>query len=167
MIKISSIAILIGLLAACSPKVVLQTDNDNSIDLSGRWNQTDAAIIESILFNQLMQSVWIKNYQFENSFKPKIFVNEFQTNFENEVAGKYLQELFEKSIETNHLLELLATKDSTAYDHLIFSGVLRADEFIEFEERKAIYYRLAAQLKDRSGIILWEGTEEIKKYINE
>ncbi len=68
---------------SCSTQKVLKTDTQQEIDLSGRWNNTDAEIATSELFNNLINSTWLKDYKSENNLKPRIEILKFDSNFKD------------------------------------------------------------------------------------
>jgi PBP1b-binding outer membrane lipoprotein LpoB len=147
---------------SCSTQKVLKTDTQGEIDLSGRWNNTDAEIATNQLFNNLMTSSWFKVYQSESTRKVRIAVNEFESNFNRSESS--MQDFFSKYAEDSQLVELI-DKDSDLKSEFQIGGTINAEEFIN-QNQKYIDYILTAQLTDLEGQVLWEENTVVKKYIS-
>lgn len=160
----NSFLILISIVMfSCSTQKVLKTDTQKDIDLSGRWNNTDAEIATNQLFNSMMTSSWFNDYKADHNQNARIQVEEFETNFNQ--SGSSLQNYFSKYIQDNQLLEL-TDKESTLKDEFQLSGSINAEDFIN-EDQNYIDYILKAQLKDLDGKTLWEDNTVVKKYIKD
>ncbi|SMG12496.1 Peptidoglycan-synthase activator LpoB [Marivirga sericea] len=156
------ILLLIGTFAiACSTQKVLKTDTNQDIDLSGRWNNTDAEIASNKLYNSLIGSTWLKEQQAKDNFEPRIEILSFESNFKDE-ANK-LSQYFTQYIRKDSAFELIGNESEKAPDFQL-SGEIMAEEFIT-ESQNYIDYRLTAQLKNMKGEIQWEDNTVIKKYI--
>lgn len=156
--------LLIGaVLFSCSTQKVLKTDTQEAIDLSGRWNNTDAEIASSELFNNLLTSVWLKKYQADNELNARIEILEFDSNFKE--GGEELVKYFAQSIEAHSSLELIG-KDSDKLPEFFLNGKITAKEN-KSEKDNFIDYTLFSQLKNSKGEIQWEDSMTVKKYLKE
>jgi len=150
-------------LASCSTQKVLKTDTQNDIDLSGRWNSTDAEIATNELFNNLSTSSWLKNYEMQYNLKPQIEVLEFNESFKG--GGDMLDEYFKKYVEESPLFKLIEEKSEFKADFRL-SGEISAEEFIS-SNQKYIDYMLKVKLSEANGNPVWEDYTTIKKYIKD
>lgn len=151
------------LMISCSTQKVLKTDTRQDIDLSGRWNNTDAEIATSELFNDLAASAWLNKYQSQDNLIPRIEVLEFESNFKN--GGEKLESYFKQYAKANSAFELIENRNEKQPE-FILTGRITAEEFIA-ESDKYIDYTLNAHLKNLDGEIQWEGQTTVKKYIKE
>lgn len=148
---------------SCGTQKVLKTDTQTNIDLSGRWNDTDAEIATSELFNNLMSSAWFKDYKANNNQNARIRVQEFESNFNQ--SGSSLQSYFSKYIRDNQLLDLIDDNSKLKMEFQL-AGSITAEEFVT-EEQNYIDYVLSTQLKNLEGKVLWENNTIVKKYIKD
>lgn len=155
--------LIFSLLFACSTQKVLKTDTQQDIDLSGRWNATDAEIASSELFNNLMTSVWLKDYQAATNLKPRVGVLEFDSNFKN--GGDKLKHYFIQFTKTDASFELIEDRAEKTPEFFL-TGKINAEEFIT-ESDNYIDYTLTAQLKNMEGEIQWQDKTIVKKYIKD
>ncbi|HET8860585.1 hypothetical protein [Marivirga sp.] len=150
-------------IVSCSTQKVLKTDTQQDIDLSGRWNQTDAEIASSDLFNSLLASSWLKGYQAQNGLKPKIEILNFKSNFED--GGDDARMFFISYMKENSAFELIERKGRKVSDFQL-SGNILAEEFLT-ENQNYIDYTFKTQIRELSGEIMWEETTVVKKYIKD
>jgi hypothetical protein len=151
------------LMISCTTKKLLKTDTQQDIDLSGRWNNTDAEIASSELFSTLVSSVWLKEYQAKHSLKPRIVILEFGANFKT--GGEKIENYFTQYIEGDSSFELVVDR-SEKVPEIILTGEIIAEEYIT-ETENYIDYTLKAQLKNMEEEVQWEGKTKLKKYIKD
>jgi PBP1b-binding outer membrane lipoprotein LpoB len=156
--------LLLGIISiSCSTKTVLKTDSQKNIDLSGRWNDTDAEIATNQLFNNLITSTWFKDYKSNTNPSVRISVQEFESNFDH--SGLAMQDYFSEYIKASQLVSLIEDDSSLQADFQL-GGSINADEFIN-EEQNYIDYILTAHLEDLNGKTLWQDNTTVKKYIKD
>jgi hypothetical protein len=161
--KYTFILLLLFIFASCNTQKILKTDSQNDIDLSGRWNETDAEIATNELFNNLLTSSWLKNHQAQFDLKPRVEVKEFESNFKD--GGGTLVKYFSQYLNMDSNIELIKKSDQKSAEFKLI-GSINAEEFIS-EEQNYINYVLHAHLKDLNGKILWEDNAVVKKYIKD
>ncbi|WKV11552.1 hypothetical protein [Marivirga harenae] len=149
------------ILSSCSTQKVLKTDSQDDIDLSGRWNDTDAEIATNELYNNLLASTWLKNHKAQFDLIPRVEIDSFESNFKG--GGESLEKFFSKYIHDDPSLNLIEKGDRKSAEFQV-TGAITAEEFINADQNY-IDYVLQVQLKDLNGITLWEDTTTIKKYI--
>ena len=75
--KILTYPLLLGLilLIGCSPaKQVTRVDTDTTIDLSGRWNDTDSRMVADGIIGECLSHPWITDHMVDASAKPVVIV---------------------------------------------------------------------------------------------
>jgi hypothetical protein len=142
---------------------MLKTDTQNDIDLSGRWNDTDAEIASSELYSSLLGSAWLQAYQAETNLQPRIAIQSFEYNFKYE--EEWVSQYFIKYINKDSSFEMIMEKGEKLPDFQLI-GEINAEEFMT-ESQKYIDYRLTVQLRNMNGEILWGDKTVIKKYIKD
>ena len=98
----TSILSLIGLtlisavtVSSCARRSVTRVDPDKVIDLSGRWNETDARLAAETLTNQALGGDWLGNFTNEKKKKPVVIVGMIRNNSHEHMDT----EIFTKDIE--------------------------------------------------------------------
>ena len=90
------ISSLILFLAGCgSSRTVQRTSSDTTVDLSGRWNDTDSRLTAKKMVDGLLDSRWIMNFNKENDRKPVVIVGNIKNNSSEHIQTK----IFSKDIE--------------------------------------------------------------------
>lgn len=148
---------------SCSTQKVLKTDTQQDIDLSGRWNTTDAEIATNELFNSFTTSSWLKEYQAKNDLKPRIEILEFDGNFRN--GGEQLEKYFKQYAKSASSVELIENRSEKMPEFLL-RGKITAEEFVT-ENDNYIDYIIVAELIDIQKNVLWEDKTIVKKYLKD
>ena len=104
----TSILSLIGLtlistvtVSSCARRSVTRVAPDKVIDLSGRWNETDARLAAETLTNQALTGDWLGNFTNEKKKKPVVIVGMIRNNshehMDTEIFTKDIERAFIKS----------------------------------------------------------------------
>ena len=75
--KYTIYAVLIGIIAfsgCSSSKQVTRVDADTTIDLSGRWNDTDSRMVADEMIDDCLNHPWINNHGMNTGGKPAVIV---------------------------------------------------------------------------------------------
>lgn len=87
---------LVSFLIGCgSSRNVTRTATDTTVDLSGRWNDTDSRLTAKKMIDGLLNSPWIDSYIQENKRKPVLIVGRIKNNSSEHIQTK----IFSKDIE--------------------------------------------------------------------
>ncbi len=88
---------LILFLAGCgsSSRTVQRTASDTTVDLSGRWNDTDSRLTAKKMVDGLLDSRWILKFDKENDRRPVVIVGNIKNNSSEHIQTK----IFSKDIE--------------------------------------------------------------------
>ena len=102
MIRLLGIALLSTLtLGSCAKRTVTRVAPDKVIDLSGRWNETDARLASETLTNQALGGDWLGNFTNEKQKKPVVIVGMVRNNshehMDTEIFTKDMERAFIKS----------------------------------------------------------------------
>lgn len=75
--KFITYAALIGIIVftgGCASKQVTRVDTDTTIDLSGRWNDTDSRQVAKEMIDDCLNHPWINNHGIDAGSKPAVIV---------------------------------------------------------------------------------------------
>ena len=102
MIRLLGIVVLSTLtLGSCAKRTVTRVAPDKVIDLSGRWNETDARLASETLINQALGGDWLGNFTNEKQKKPVVIVGMVRNNshehMDTEIFTKDMERAFIKS----------------------------------------------------------------------
>jgi hypothetical protein len=151
--------------SACGPKTIFQTDTNTPIDLSGRWNNTDAEIATNQIFNDLLKSDWLKQHSANKNYTLSILVDDFSNDMANELYNVEIVNYFKKYVENSRQFNLIE-EDDTSVPYLILKGKLSSENF-ELNKQTGINYHMEVQLFNTEGTVLWAEDDYIKKFLKE
>jgi uncharacterized protein (TIGR02722 family) len=102
MTRLLGIAVISTLtLGSCAKRTVTRVAPDKVIDLSGRWNETDARLASETLINQALGGDWLGNFTNEKQKKPVVIVGMVRNNshehMDTEIFTKDMERAFIKS----------------------------------------------------------------------
>lgn len=100
--RLLGIAVISALtLGSCAKRTVTRVAPEKVIDLSGRWNETDARLASETLTNQALGGDWLGNFTNEKQKKPVVIVGMVRNNshehMDTEIFTKDMERAFIKS----------------------------------------------------------------------
>ena len=191
--NVFSIILITVLLVSCAPKRKVQRiETDQTIDLSGRWNDSDSQAVSAEMIKQLLHDNWINNYNTQNPNKRPILIVGLVKNKSHEHidANTFIKDI-EKAIIKDGSARLVQAGDKR--DALRNERVeqqdyaspetaknwgleLGADYMLQgtinsivdvYKKEKIVYYQVNLELSHlETNEIVWIGEKKIKKYIN-
>jgi uncharacterized protein (TIGR02722 family) len=83
------------LVSCSSSRTVTRVSSDTQIDLSGRWNDTDAQLVAEEMISDVLRRPWIAAFTEENDRKPVVIVGDVRNR-----SSEHIETLvFTKSLE--------------------------------------------------------------------
>jgi len=176
----------------CAPKRQVQRiETDQSIDLSGRWNDTDSRTVSEEMIKQLLHEKWIENYTLKNRDKKPILIvglvknkshehidaNTFIRDIERAIVNDGSVRLVQAGDKREALRNERAGQQSFASSETAknWGKELGADFMLQgtissivdtYKKEKIIYYQINFELSDlETNEIVWIGEKKIKKYV--
>ena len=74
-------------LAGCGPsKQVTRIDSDTTVDLSGRWNDTDSRLVADQIIDDCLNHTWINNHGIQTSSRPVVIVGNIRNKSNEHIA---------------------------------------------------------------------------------
>lgn len=178
------------LIASCTSRTVSRVNPDQSIDLSGRWNDTDSRMVADKMINDLLSSPRFKEYAKDKSKRPAIIVGDILNRTSEHIdAANYIKK-FELAIFNSGLADLVESDDfrdklrkeramqqefaspetaaqwgkEIGADLMLFGEM--TSETDTYNRKRVVNYITTLFLTDvETNRRVWYGQHEIKKYI--
>ena len=91
---------LFTLIGSCARRNVTRVEHDKVIDLSGKWNETDARLAAESLIQQVLTGGWLSNFMTNQQRKPVVIVglirNHSHEHLDPEIFTKDIEKAFIK-----------------------------------------------------------------------
>lgn len=171
---------------------VTRTATDENIDLSGRWNDTDARLTAEVLIGDVLSRPWLSNYVSEVGEKPVVMVGEIRNkssehidlqplvkNFQMELinSGKVrfvadsdarVEVRAEKDDQQSNASESTAVKvaNSTAAAFML-QGVITTTVDAVDGKRVVLYQTNMELVNMETEEVVWLGGHQIKKFVQQ
>ena len=68
------VVLTIAILNGCGSRKIARVDPSETIDLSGRWNDSDSRMVSDEMIGDLLTSAWIPRYLKANDKRPVVVV---------------------------------------------------------------------------------------------
>jgi uncharacterized protein (TIGR02722 family) len=183
-------AIAVGGFGCSGGKQVTRIDPDETVDLSGRWNDTDSRLVSEEMIADCMSRPWKARHIDEKGKRPTIIVGQIRNKSNEHIAvGTFVGDI-ERAFINSGDAEMVASaeereqireerSDQQQYsseetmkqwgrehgaDYML-SGVINSIEDAEDGEA-IIFYQVDLNLISlESNAKVWQGQKKIKKYI--
>ncbi len=185
-----AVAIVLVALAGCSTTTVTRVPADETIDLSGRWNDTDSQQAAQDLVDQSMATPWVDDFMMKQSAKPAVIIGTLRNKTTEHIAVKTLVADLERSFINSGRVTVVASAEERdeirgeREDQQRFSSEesmkawgqeLGADYMLigeinsqfDAEKGKEVkYYQVDSYLVDlETNVKVWAGFTKIKKFV--
>lgn len=181
------------ILAGCSSqRTVTRTAVDETIDISGRWNDIDSQEVANQIVTDVLARPWLSDFMMANGQKPVVvvgpvrnkssehipveaFVKDIERELVNSgkirfVAGDEMRAALEAEImhqQTNaseETMKRLAAQ--TGADFMLMGSLISIED--KAEGRKVVYYQADMELINiETHEKVWMGTKKIKKLVEQ
>ncbi|MCB0613392.1 MAG: penicillin-binding protein activator LpoB [Phaeodactylibacter sp.] len=180
-------ALLLGV--SCN-RQVQRIETDTTVDLSGRWNDTDARLTAAELVTEIMGRPWLERHVSKTGSEPVVIVgmveNKSHEHIEAEVFTKELEKAFVQSgrvrlVQGGEKREQIrrerADQQTNASQSTMKQWGLEvgADYMLQgsinsimdaYKRKKVIYYQIDMVLTDmQTNEVVWIGDKKIKKFV--
>jgi penicillin-binding protein activator len=177
---------------SCSSRHVQRVSSDQTIDLSGRWNDSDSKLCADDLTQQVLGEKWIPAFeQQHNMNKPSIVVGLVKNKSHEHIESETFIKDIEKAIIKNGSVRLVQAGDKREElrhersDQQDFASKesakkwgqeLGADFILQgtinsivdtYNKKQVVYYQIDLELTNlETNEIVWIGDKKIKKLID-
>ena len=182
---------VVGMLTvtSCARKVT-RIDTNEVIDISGRWNDTDARLAAEALSNQIVTGDWLNQFMMEKGKKPVVIVglvrNKSHEHIDAEIftvevekalvkyqkarvvqGGEMRNELRAERADQQNNSSLSTMKKfglETGADFMLQGTINSVVDALK--RQKVVYYQVDLELTNiQTNEKVWFGEKKIKKYI--
>ncbi|MFM2359297.1 MAG: hypothetical protein RLY16_1290 [Bacteroidota bacterium] len=176
--------------AACS-RSVTRIDPSETVDISGKWNNTDSRLTAEQMIEEIQKEPWLNNFlQAKNGQKPVVicgFVdNKSHEHIEAETFIKDLEQSFVKTqkvrlVQAGSKREAIRAEradqqtNATVSTMKKFGMEVGADYMLQgsinsivdaHKRKKVVYYQVNLELTDiQTNEVVWIGEKKIAKYV--
>ncbi|MGY5351524.1 penicillin-binding protein activator LpoB [Wenyingzhuangia sp. IMCC45533] len=176
-------------LESCSRKVT-RIDTNEQIDLSGRWNDTDARLSAEALSAQVVTGDWLSTHMIEKKVKPVVIVglvrNKSHEHIDAELFTKEMEKALVKSqrarvVQGGEMRNELRAERADQQNNASVSTVKKfgletgADYMLQgtinsvvdaINRKKVVYYQIDLELTNiQTNEKVWFGDKKIKKFV--
>lgn len=185
-----ALALTALLSTGCAHKVQ-RVDVDEKIDLSGRWNDTDARLVAEEMVKQILEHQWINDFmRTHNGQKPVVIVGLVYNNTSEHIdANVFIKDVEKAFVQTGRVRlvqagekredlrkERAAQQDFASKETAKKWGKELGADFMlqgdissvtdQYKKEKVIYYQTSLELSDlESNEVVWIGDKKLKKYV--
>lgn len=182
---------LIAGIASCTTRKVERVSSNTQIDLSGRWNSTDAQQTADAMIAQALGERWISDFQQQNQGKkPVVIVGFVKNNTSEHIDSEIFLKDLEKSFINSGRVRLVMggqereqirgeRADQQNYSSEAsmkkWGREIGADFMLQgtmssivdsYKNEKVTYYQVDLTLSNlETNEVVWIGDKKIKKYI--
>jgi len=186
------LVILAASLTSCASTKVTRVSADTAIDLSGRWNDTDAQQVASAVISDVLQRAWITDFVSAQSRKPVVIVGEVRNRSSEHIDTSVFTSSLEQELINSGKVKFVASKDEragirdertdqqtsasadtikrlgqeTGADFYLSGNISSITDAVEGQ--RVVYYKVNLVLTNiESNEQVWIGSKQIKKVIDQ
>lgn len=182
----------VGLLAGCAGTQVKRVDREEVVDLSGRWNDTDARMVAQEMINDCLNSDWLPYFQGQKTKKPVVIVGSVKNNTGDHINADVFMKELERSLLRSGKVKFVSSRNErgeireeriaqntegftapetvkamgreTGADYMLTGTVNDVQD--SFKNRYVILYQANLELTDlETNEKVWIGQKNIKKVV--
>lgn len=189
LIKIGIAGLLLVGLFACM-RTVTRVNANKTIDLSGRWNDTDSKLVAQEMSTDVLARSWRDNFmkikgrnpviivgmvsnKTSEFIEPEVFIKDVEKEFINAGTVRVVtNSVFREKLRTERAeQQQFASQESMkkwgkelGADFMLFGTINSISD--QINKKKTIFYKVNLELADiETNEIVWVGDKEIKKFI--
>ena len=189
-VRMIVVLIAVAAVAGCSSTTITRVPTDETIDLSGRWNDADSQQAAKALVDQSMATPWVDDFMMKHSAKPAVIIGTLRNKTPEHIAVKTLVADLERSFINSGRVTVVASaeergeirderEDQQRYsseeslnawgkelgaDYMLI-GEINA-QFDSEKGKEVKYYQVDCYLVDlETNVKVWTGFTKIKKFV--
>ena len=186
------VVLTIALINGCANRKITRVDPNETIDLSGRWNDSDSRLVSEEMIGDLLTSAWIPRYLKANDKRPVVVVGLVENKSHEHINSETFIKDIEKAIirdgnirlvvageKRNELRKERAEQQDYASPETTkkWGKELGADFILQgtinsivdaYKKQKVVTYQIDLQLTNiETNEVVWMGDKKIKKQISD
>lgn len=179
------------LLTGCSSTSVKRVDVDETIDLSGQWNDTDSRLVAEEMIGDVLSRTWVQDFRLRHSGKaPVVIVGTVRNRSDEHINTRTFVKNLERELINSGEVDFVAAsgerediraerQDQAAYsseetakeegqeigaDFMLYGSINTITDRIEGKQVK--YYQVNLELSHiETNRKVWIGEKKIKKVV--
>ena len=186
------VVLTIALINGCANRKITRVDPNETIDLSGRWNDSDSRLVSEEMIGDLLTSAWLPRYTKANDKRPVVVVGLVENKSHEHINSETFIKDIEKAIirdgnirlvvageKRNELRKERAEQQDYASPETTkkWGKELGADFILQgtinsivdaYKKQKVVTYQIDLQLTNiETNEVVWMGDKKIKKQISD
>ena len=186
------VVLTIALINGCANRKITRVDPNETIDLSGRWNDSDSRLVSEEMIGDLLTSAWIPRYLKANDKRPVVVVGLVENKSHEHINSETFIKDVEKAIirdgnirlvvageKRNELRKERAEQQDYASPETTkkWGKELGADFILQgtinsivdsYKKQKVVTYQIDLQLTNiETNEVVWMVDKKIKKQISD
>ena len=186
------VVLTIALINGCANRKITRVDPNETIDLSGRWNDSDSRLVSEEMIGDVLTSAWLPRYTKANDKRPVIVVGLVENKSHEHINSETFIKDIEKAIirdgnirlvvageKRNELRKERAEQQDYASPETTkkWGKELGADFILQgtinsivdaYKKQKVVTYQIDLQLTNiETNEVVWMGDKKIKKQISD
>ena len=186
------VVLTIALINGCANRKITRVDPNETIDLSGRWNDSDSRLVSEEMIGDLLTSAWIPRYLKANDKRPVVVVGLVENKSHEHINSETFIKDVEKAIirdgnirlvvageKRNELRKERAEQQDYASPETTkkWGKELGADFILQgtinsivdsYKKQKVVTYQIDLQLTNiETNEVVWMGDKKNKKQISD
>ena len=105
-----SIIIFTGFLGGCSTTKVERLKVEKVVDLSGRWNDTDAQMVSKEMIGNCLAATWLSDFVKQNGREPVVIVGTVENNSSEHINSAVFIKSLERDLINSGKVKFVASK---------------------------------------------------------
>jgi penicillin-binding protein activator len=175
---------------SCGGMTVKRVESDTVMDLSGRWNDTDAQLVAEEMVKEMLSRPWLRKYLTKNGREPKVIVGDIRNKTDEHIEVETFRKDIERELTNDGSVQFVASKaereeirderadmqeyssestkknfkEEIAADYMLKGVITSIPD--EKGGTKLIYYQIDLELfNTETNLKEWVGQKKIKKVI--
>ena len=186
------VVLTIALINGCANRKITRVDPNETIDLSGRWNDSDSRLVSEEMIGEVLTSAWLPRYTKANDKRPVVVVGLVENKSHEHINSETFIKDIEKAIirdgnirlvvageKRNELRKERAEQQDYASPETTkkWGKELGADFILQgtinsivdaYKKQKVVTYQIDLQLTNiETNEVVWMGDKKIKKQISD
>ena len=188
----TQVVLTIALINGCANRKITRVDPNETIDLSGRWNDSDSRLVSEEMIGDVLTSAWLPRYTKANDKRPVVVVGLVENKSHEHINSETFIKDIEKAIirdgnirlvvageKRNELRKERAEQQDYASPETTkkWGKELGADFILQgtinsivdaYKKQKVVTYQIDLQLTNiETNEVVWMGDKKIKKQISD
>ena len=186
------VVLTIALINGCANRKITRVDPNETIDLSGRWNDSDSRLVSEEMIGDVLTSAWLPRYTKANDKRPVVVVGLVENKSHEHINSETFIKDIERAIirdgnirlvvageKRNELRKERAEQQDYASPETTkkWGKELGADFILQgtinsivdaYKKQKVVTYQIDLQLTNiETNEVVWMGDKKIKKQISD